>query len=129
MNFPHLTSRRRPLTLLDLMVVVLISALPLAAVPLWISSDPAAPVPRPGGPEAAVFMAVLLLAGYGLWWLSELAARGRPRWVVPVALSALVVLTPVYLFMSVLAFLFAPAAASLTLVAQLIAPLYVAFRP
>ena len=80
----ELTSRRRSLTILDLKVVVAVSALSLAVADASGSIGPA-------GLPIAVFP---LSVGYVLWWLPGLAAPERRRWLDAIA-------SPVYMTLSI----------------------------
>src|SRR4051794_38461226 len=112
MIFPHTTSRRNPPRLLDLVVLVAISALPLAGA-------------RP--PSGATAFAVVMLAvGVVLWWLPWIGGRGR--WPDLLILPSFMGLALFYLFLSLGAFFCDPVAAVSVVAAQLIALVYVSFR-
>jgi predicted membrane channel-forming protein YqfA (hemolysin III family) len=117
--FPRLTSRKKSLTILDLMVVVAASALPMAAVAV---SGPigAAAVPL------AVFMMVM---GYALWWLPALGAPERRRWLDAIALPIYMTLSLLYIFVAFLTWHFAPYAVLLVFAAQVVVFVYLALRP
>jgi hypothetical protein len=112
MTFPHTTSSRNPLSILDLMVLVAVSALPLAGI-------------RPPS-DAAGFAAVMLPVGFLLWWLPGLGGQGR--WTDLLILPVFMAMTLFYLFLSMAAFLCDPGAAVSVIGAQLIALIYVSFR-
>jgi hypothetical protein len=112
MSFPYTRSSRNPPRILDLVVLVAVSALPMAGA-------------RP--PSGATgFSVVMLPVGLLLWWLPWLGGRGR--WPDLLLLPAFITLTLFYLFLSVGAFLCDPGAAVSVVVAQLIALVYVSFR-
>jgi hypothetical protein len=112
MTFPHTTSRRSPLCIVDLLVFIAISALPLAG---------ARPPSGAGG-----FAAVMLALGLLLWWLPRLGGRGS--WADLFILPAFMALSLFYLFLAMVAFLCDPGAAVSVIGAQLIALVYVSFR-
>jgi hypothetical protein len=112
MTFPDTTSSRNPPRILDLVVLVAVSALPMAGA-------------RP--PSGATgFSVAMLPVGFLLWWLPWLGGRGR--WPDLLILPAFMTLTLFYLFLSIGAFLCDPEAAVSVLGAQLIALVYVSFR-
>src|SRR3954447_2780484 len=112
MTFPHTTSWRNPPRLLDLMVLVALSSLPLAGA-------------RPPS-DAAAFAVVMLAVGCLLWWLPMLGGRGS--WPDLLILPAFMALTLLYLFVSLVAFFCDPVAAVSVVGAQVIALVYVTFR-
>jgi hypothetical protein len=116
--FPQLTSRKKSLTILDLMVVVGISALPMAA--LGASGRNAVAIPL------SVF---LMVTGYVLWWLPALAAPERRRWLDVIALPVYMGLCAAYLLATLLTWYFAPYAVVMVIAAQVIAFVYLSFRP
>jgi hypothetical protein len=112
MVFPKTTLSRNPPRIVDLAVLVAVSALPMAGA-------------RP--PSIAAGLAVLVLAlGFLLWWLPWLGGSGK--WADLFILPAFMMLTFVYLFLSIGTFLCDPEAAVAVVGAQLIALVYVAFR-
>ena len=115
---PQLTSRKRSLTILDLMVVVGIAALPLAAMGASGRNTVAIPL--------TVF---LLVTGHVLWWLPALAAPERRRWLDVIALPVYMALCAVYLVIALLTWHFAPYAVVMVVTAQVIAFVYLSFRP
>src|SRR5262249_3349030 len=112
MTFPRTTSSRNPPRILDLVVLVAVSALPMAGA-------------RPPS-GAAGFMVVMLPLGVLLWWLPCLGGRGR--WPDLLMLPAFMTLTVFYVFLAIGAFLCDPQAAVSVVVAQLIALVYASFR-
>jgi hypothetical protein len=124
MPFPHLKTARRPLTVLDLMVLTGLCALPLAAV---VAPEPSGP----GGATPAVWPLVLflLLIGAFLGSLAESAARLHSAWQVVPTLSAFVALAFLYILDAFFLLQGALYAGVLTLVAQWAAVLYLAYRP
>jgi hypothetical protein len=115
----QLTSRKKSLTILDLMVVVAASALPLAAVDYS----------RPIGAGAVPLAVFLLATGYTLWWLPGLAAPERRRWLDAIALPIYMTLSAAYLFVVMLTWFFAPLALLLAFASQVIVYVYLAWRP
>src|SRR4051794_16805266 len=117
--FPQLTSRKKSLTILDLMIVVAASALPLAAV------DVSGPIGA-----AAVPLAVFqMVTGYVLWWLPALGAPERRRWLDAIALPIYMTLSIFYIFATFLTWQFAPYAVLLVFAAQVLVFAYLAIRP
>jgi hypothetical protein len=112
MAFPHTTSRGHPLRIHDLLVLVALSALPMAGAR------------SPSG--VAGFAAVMLALGLLLWWLPRLGGRGQ--WTDLFILPAFMGLTFFYLFLSMVIFFSDPNAAISIVGAQLIALVYVSFR-
>ncbi len=112
MVFPKTTLRSNPPRILDLLVLVAVAALPVAGT-------------RP--PSVAAGSAVLVLAvGLLLWWLPGLGGRGT--WPDRLILPAFMMLTFVYLFLSIGIYVSDPAAAVSVVLAQLVALVYVSFR-
>jgi len=112
MTFPKTTLSRNPPRILDLVVLVAVSAPPMAGA-------------RP--PSVAAGFAVLMLAvGFLLWWLPWLGGQGT--WPDLLILPAFMMLTFIYLFLSIGTFLCDPEAAVSVVGAQLIALVYVSFR-
>jgi hypothetical protein len=117
--FPQLTSRKKSLTILDLMVVVAASALPLAAVNLS----------GPMGAKAVPLAVFMMATGYALWWLPALAAPERRRWLDAIALPIYMTLSLLYVFAAFLTWHFDPYALLLVFAAQAIVFVYLAWRP
>jgi hypothetical protein len=117
--FPQLNSRKKSLTILDLMVVSAVSALMMAAIK------------GPGvmGPASGPIAVFLILNGYLLWWLPGLAAPERRRWLDAIALPVYMTLSLVYLFAAFLTVYFAPLVALLVVAVHGVVGVYLAFRP
>src|SRR5215212_2467070 len=114
MSFPDVASGRRPLTILDLLVVIAIASLPLAALH------------PPTAPDMAGLSAMMLGLGGLLWWLPGLAARRRA--LEPLVLPAFVGLTVVYLVVFSIASACDARGAALIIGAQLVAMVYASLR-
>jgi hypothetical protein len=117
--FPQLTSRKRSLTILDLMVVAAVSALSMATLR---DSGPIGPA---GGPLAMF----LLVTGYVLWWLPGLAAPERRRWLDAIALPIYMTLSVAYVLAAFLTVFLAPLVAVLVVAVHGVIGVYLAFRP
>jgi hypothetical protein len=106
------TSDRKPLCIFDLLVLVAVSALPMAgALP----------------PSDAIVLVLLMLPlGFVLWWLPGLGGRGH--WPDLLILPAFMALTFIYIMLSLITFIRDPTAAVSLIGAQLIAMIYVTFR-
>ena len=117
--FPPLASRKRSPTILDLMFVVAVSALSLAALNASGLLGPA------GGPLAAF----LLVAGYVLWWLPGLAAPERRRWLDAIALPVYMTLAVAYVLAVVLTLYLAPFVVVHVVAVHGTVAAYLAFRP
>lgn len=114
MPFPDVTSARRPLTIGDILIVVAIAALPLAAV------GPSAPAER-----VPLAMLMLVLGGL-LWWMPGLAARYRR--LEPLVLPLFILLATLDLAAISIAFVCDAHGAALLIWGQVAALLYVSFR-
>jgi hypothetical protein len=124
MSFPNVASTRRPLRILDHMVLIAVAALPLAA---FLPS--AGSASRPPRAANAVGLSVAMLAlGYFLWLLPGLGAREPGRWFAPLVLPAFITMALVYLVLAFLTFFCDPDAAAMIVVAQLMALVYVSVR-
>src|SRR5215212_5158055 len=110
MSFPDVASGRRPLTILDLLVVIAIASLPLAALH------------PPTARDMAGLSAIMLGLGGLLWWLPGNAARRRA--LEPLVLPAFVALAFGYLVLFFIASACDPHGAALVIGAQLAALIY-----
>ena len=117
--FPQLTSRKKSLTILDLMVVVAVSALSLAVVDVSGAIGPA-------GVPLAVF---LLVTGYVLWWLPALAAPESRRWLDAIALPIYMTLSVGYVLAASLTLCLAPRVVVLVIAVHVVVSVYLTFRP
>jgi hypothetical protein len=124
MSFPNIASTRRPLRILDHMVLIAVAALPLAA---FLPTTGAAA--RPPQAANAVGLSVAMLAlGYFLWLLPGLGIREPRRWFALLVLPAFISLALIYLVLAFLTFFCDPNAAAMIVVAQLMALVYVSVR-
>jgi hypothetical protein len=124
MSFPNVASPRRPLRILDHMVLIAVASLPLAAF------HPAAGTASrpPHAANAVGLSAAMLLLGYFLWLLPGLESREPRRWFAPFVLPAFISLALIYLLLAFLTFFSNPDAAAMIVVAQLMALIYVSVR-
>src|SRR5947209_8202709 len=104
MTFPQISARRPRWVVFDLMAVVAVCALPLAAVR------------PPAEPGVAGLVVLMLVLGGVLWWLSARGGQIGP--LSPLALPAIIALTMLELVLSCVAFACDPKAAVLILCAQ-----------
>ena len=70
MSIPNITIRRRPLSIFDHLILVVVAALPMAAFHHAAGSG------SRFAPQAIGLAAVMLAVGYFLWWLPRISARG-----------------------------------------------------
>jgi hypothetical protein len=120
MWIPNVAIRRKPLRILDHLVLIGVAALPLAAFHrVAVSGSRLAP--------QAIGLAIVMLAvGYFLWWLPRIGARRGALGVL--ALPAFIALTVVYLYLAFLCYFTDPEATALVVVAQVIALIYITLR-
>src|SRR5450755_164028 len=107
MSFPNVASTRRPLRILDHMVLIAVASLPLAA---FLPAAGAASRP-PYAANAIGLSADMLALGYFLWVLPGLGIREPRRWFAPFVLPTFISLALIYLVLAFLTFFCDPDAA------------------
>ena len=120
MSIPNITIRRRPLSIFDHLILVVVAALPMAAFHHAAGSG------SRFAPQAIGLAAVMLAVGYFLWWLPRISARGGV--LSALALPAFIALTVVYLYLAFVCYFTDPHATALVVVAQLIALISITLR-